>query len=53
VDTDAVDFCTMRGYWELKLRKADGKWRIHHWAVIRTGPWEGSPEVYELAAERK
>jgi SnoaL-like domain len=47
-----VDYCTMRGYWQLKLRKVDGRWLITHWAVMRTGPWEGSPDVYALAAAR-
>jgi hypothetical protein len=47
-----VDYCTMRGYWRLKLRKLGGRWLIHHWGVLRTAPWEGSPDVYELAAAR-
>jgi len=47
-----VDHCTMRGYWRLELRKRDGRWLIHHWAVQRTAPWEGSPDVYALAAAR-
>jgi hypothetical protein len=47
-----VDYCTMRGYWRLKLRKLGGRWLITHWAVMRTGPWEGSPDVYALAAAR-
>jgi hypothetical protein len=47
-----VDHCTMRGYWQLQLRKRDGRWLIHHWAVMRTAPWEGSPDVYALAAAR-
>jgi hypothetical protein len=51
-DTDVVDHCTMRGYWELKLRKAAHDWVIHHWAVVRTAPWEGCPDVYALAAAR-
>ncbi|WP_422748501.1 nuclear transport factor 2 family protein [Mycobacterium sp. WMMD1722] len=46
----AVDFCTMRGYWELELRKAQGQWRIERWSVVRTAPWEGSPQLYDLAA---
>jgi SnoaL-like domain len=48
----AVDHCTMRGYWRLGLRKLGGRWLIHHWAVMRTAPWEGSPDVYALAAAR-
>lgn len=48
----AVDYCTMRGYWELKLRRHRQHWVIHHWAVVRTAPWEGSPDVYDLAAAR-
>lgn len=47
-----VDHCTMRGYWHLKLSKLDDHWLITHWAVQRTCPWEGSPAVYALAAER-
>jgi hypothetical protein len=47
-----VDHCTMRGYWQLKLRKLGGRWLIRHWAVQRTAPWEGSPDVYGLAAAR-
>lgn len=52
VSNGAVDYCTMRGYWELKLRRGPRHWVIHHWAVVRTAPWEGSPDVYELAAAR-
>lgn len=45
-----VDFCTMRGYWELGLRKDHGHWMIQRWAVVRTAPWEGRPQLYDLAA---
>lgn len=48
----AIDHCTMRGYWQLELRKLGGRWLIHRWAVQRTAPWEGSPDVYALAAAR-
>jgi SnoaL-like protein len=47
-----VDYCTMRGYWELELRRSNRHWAIHHWAVVRTAPWEGRSDVYELAAAR-
>jgi hypothetical protein len=47
-----VDHCTMRGYWQLGLRRLDGRWLITRWTVLRTGPWEGSPDVYALAAAR-
>jgi hypothetical protein len=47
-----VDHVTMRGYWQLALRRLDGRWLITRWAVLRTGPWEGSPDVYALAAAR-
>ncbi|OLF14788.1 nuclear transport factor 2 family protein [Actinophytocola xanthii] len=49
-DPGVVDHCTMRGYWQLRLRKLGGRWLITHWAVVRTAPWEGSPDVYALAA---
>ncbi|MDS0134604.1 MULTISPECIES: nuclear transport factor 2 family protein [unclassified Amycolatopsis] len=48
-----VDHCTMRGRWELELRKLGGRWLIHHWTVLRTAPWDGSPDVYALAAARR
>jgi hypothetical protein len=51
-DPGVVDYCTMRGYWELKLRRLRQRWVIHHWSVVRTAPWEGCPDVYELAAAR-
>jgi hypothetical protein len=51
-DSGVVDYCTMRGYWQLELRKLGGRWLIHHWGVVRTAPWEGSPDVYVLAAAR-
>lgn len=47
-----VDHCTMRGYWRLGLRRLGGRWLITDWAVVRSGPWEGSPDVYALAAAR-
>jgi 3-phenylpropionate/cinnamic acid dioxygenase small subunit len=49
---DVVDFCTMRGFWQLGMRKVDGRWRIHQWTIVRSGPYEGDPAVYQLAAAR-
>ncbi|MGP3533568.1 nuclear transport factor 2 family protein [Microbacterium sp. RD1] len=50
---DGVDYCTMRGYWDLELiRSADG-WSIRRWAVVRTAPWEGDPDLYRVARERE
>ncbi|SEQ53455.1 nuclear transport factor 2 family protein [Lentzea albida] len=51
-DPGVVDHCTMRGYWRLALHKAGERWLITRWAVQRTCPWEGSPDVYALAAQR-
>jgi hypothetical protein len=51
-EAGVIDHCTMRGYWRLKLRQVDGRWLIHRWAVLRSAPWEGSPDIYELAAAR-
>ncbi|WP_433271353.1 nuclear transport factor 2 family protein [Actinosynnema sp. CS-041913] len=53
VPTEGVDFCTMRGRWELGLHRSHGRWLVHRWAVVRTAPWEGSPEVYRIAAGRR
>ncbi|MCS7477895.1 nuclear transport factor 2 family protein [Umezawaea endophytica] len=53
VPTDGVDFCTMRGRWELGLTRGSGRWLVHRWAVVRTAPWEGSPDVYRIAADRR
>ncbi|MEU4192437.1 nuclear transport factor 2 family protein [Kribbella sp. NPDC026611] len=46
----APDYCTMRGFWRLLLRRSGERWLIHHWTVARTAPWEGSPEIYDHAA---
>ncbi|GHH27747.1 nuclear transport factor 2 family protein [Lentzea cavernae] len=51
-DPGVVDHCTMRGYWQLGLSRIGGRWLITRWAVQRTCPWEGSPDVYALAAQR-
>lgn len=51
-DPGVTDHCTMRGLWQLGLRRSGERWLIHRWAVIRTAPWDGSPDVYELAAAR-
>ncbi len=48
--TTGVDFCTMRGRWELGLRRRSGRWLVDRWAVVRTGPWEGDPGLYDVAA---
>ncbi len=48
----AVDFCTMRGEWQLGMRKVDARWRIHQWSIVRSGPYDGDPAVYQLAAAR-
>lgn len=50
---DGVDFCTMRGYWDLHLVRAGDTWVIRRWAVIRTAPWEGDPDLYRLASKGK
>jgi SnoaL-like protein len=50
--TDGIDYCVMRGYWKLGLFKVNGRWFIRQWAVVRTAPWEGDPDVYRIAAER-
>ena len=47
-----TDFCTMRGLWRLRLHRSGEQWLIQSWAVVRTAPWEGSPDVYALAAAR-
>ena len=49
--TDGVDFCTMRGYWELELVRSGDGWAIRRWAVVRTAPWEGDPDLYDLASQ--
>jgi hypothetical protein len=52
VPVDGIDFCTMRGHWDLRLSKVNGRWVIHHWAVVRTAPWEGDPDLYRIAREK-
>jgi hypothetical protein len=52
VPTAGVDFCVMRGYWEIGLGRIRGRWAINRWTIVRTAPWEGDPDVYRIAAER-
>ena len=52
MDPGVTDFCTMRGYWKLALRRAGGRWVIHRWTIVRAAPWEGDPGLYEVAASR-
>jgi hypothetical protein len=52
VPTDGVDFCVMRGYWEIGLVRVRGRWAINRWTIVRTAPWEGDPDVYRIAAGR-
>ncbi|MGW4944066.1 nuclear transport factor 2 family protein [Actinoplanes sp. NPDC004185] len=49
-----VDFCVMRGYWQLELtRSPQQRWLIRRWAVVRTAPWEGNPDLYRMASKGK
>jgi hypothetical protein len=48
---DGIDFCTMRGQWRLGLVKTDDRWTIREWAIVRTAPWEGNPDLYRLASQ--
>ena len=49
--TDGVDFCTMRGFWDLTLTRSGDRWVILRWAVVRTAPWEGDPDLYRVASK--
>ena len=49
-----VDFCVMRGYWRLEMIRAPQQpWLIRRWAVMRTAPWEGNPDLYRIASKGK
>jgi hypothetical protein len=52
VPTTGVDFCIMRGYWEMGLVRERTGWAISTWTIVRTAPWEGDPDVYRVAARR-
>ncbi|MFI5844747.1 nuclear transport factor 2 family protein [Catenuloplanes sp. NPDC051500] len=47
-----VSYVTMRGRWEIALRRAAGGWLITRWAVIPTAPLEGDAGLYERATAR-
>jgi 3-phenylpropionate/cinnamic acid dioxygenase small subunit len=49
--TDGIDYCLMRGAWELSLRRESGRWLIEKWAVVRAVPLEGDEGLYERAAD--
>jgi hypothetical protein len=48
-----VDFCVMRGYWHLDMTRTEERWLIRRWAVVRTAPWEGDPDLYRIASRGK
>jgi SnoaL-like protein len=52
VPTTGVDYCVMRGYWRIGLVRERGRWAVADWAIVRTAPWEGDPDVYRVAALR-
>ncbi|MBP2334887.1 hypothetical protein JOF41_001065 [Saccharothrix coeruleofusca] len=47
-----VDYCAMRGKWQLELIRTENGWRIRKWVVGRTGPIDGDSGLYEMAAAR-
>ena len=53
VPTPGVDHLTMRGFWQLELELVDAnqRWVIRRWAIVRTAPWEGNPNLYHIARE--
>jgi hypothetical protein len=53
VPTPGVDHLTMRGFWQLDLELVDTnrRWAIRRWAIVRTAPWEGNPNLYDIARE--
>jgi hypothetical protein len=53
VPTTGVDHAVMRGRWELGLVRGPGGWTIDRWAIVRTAPWEGDPDVYRIAAANR
>jgi hypothetical protein len=46
-----ADFCTMRGYWKVNLRRSNDAWLVAGWKIVRSGPLEGYAGLYQLAAE--
>jgi hypothetical protein len=53
MEPGVTDYCLMRGFWEFDLTKASGRWLIRRWTVVRTGPWDGDPDLYGIAATRR
>ena len=49
-DPGIADFCTMRGYWKVSLVRTNERWLINGWKIVRSGPLEGYPGLYQLAA---
>ncbi|MBV9601017.1 MAG: hypothetical protein JOZ87_29745 [Chloroflexi bacterium] len=42
----------MKSHWQLEMHKVDTRWRIRQWTIVRSGPYEGDPTAYQLAAAR-
>ncbi|GAB7045106.1 nuclear transport factor 2 family protein [Catenuloplanes indicus] len=51
-DDGTLSHVTMRGRWELGLRRVTGRWLITRWAVIPTAPLDGDAGLYERAGAR-
>lgn len=48
----AVDYCTVRVYWNFGCVRAGDGWLIDRVHIVRDGPIQGDYDVYRRAAER-
>ena len=46
------EYCLVRNRWNLGLEKRDGRWLINRVIIVRDGPVQGNPDLYEIAAAR-
>lgn len=46
------EYCLVRNRWNLGLVKSEGRWLIERVVIVRDGPVQGNPDLYEIAAAR-
>ena len=47
-----ADYCTVRGFMEAELQRAEDRWVFSKISIIRASPPEGYPGLYGIAAAR-
>ena len=52
IEPGVEEYCLVRNRWNLRFVKSDGRWLIDRVIIVRDGPVQGNPDLYEIAASR-